>query len=172
MEQFSLPAILDIEASGFGKGSYPIEIGVMTETGKQHSWLVHPEEDWVHWKIEAEKLHGIPRSRLLEEGLRPSVIADKLNEIFEGQILYSDGWGFDSGWLSLLYYVADRKMFFKLETLPKILSEYQLAHWDQTKADIESQRKLPDHRAGIDALLIQETYKKTFVCEQLENTRS
>ncbi|MDN3649732.1 hypothetical protein QWZ13_12500 [Reinekea marina] len=169
MEQFSLPAILDIEASGFGKGSYPIEIGVMTEAGRQHSWLIRPEDDWVHWREEAEALHGISREKLLKEGLPTSEIADKLNELFEGQMLYSDGWGFDSGWLNLLYYVSGRKMFFKLDTLPKILSEYQLEHWDQTKAEIEMHRELPDHRAGIDAFLIQETYKKTFVSEQIEN---
>ena len=170
MEQFSLPAILDIEASGFGKGSYPIEIGVMTDSGKQHSWLIYPEDDWLHWKSEAEALHGISRQQLLDEGIRPSIIADELNELFEGQILYSDGWGFDSGWLNLLYYVTHKKMFFKLETLPRILSEYQLACWDETKAKIEKQHQLPDHRAGSDAFLIQETYKRTSVSEQIEKS--
>lgn len=156
-----LPAILDIEASGFGKGSYPIEIGVATEQGETHSWLIVPEPDWVHWDIEAEKIHGISREQLRETGHQVSVIAEQLNEMLEGQILYSDGWGFDSGWLALLYYNARRTMTFRLETLPRILSEYQMTHWDETKQRIRASHGLSHHRAGVDARVLQLTYEAT-----------
>lgn len=162
MELFRLPAILDIEASGFGQGSYPIEIGVAADNGEQYSWLIRPEHDWTHWSLEAESLHGISREQLLSEGLKPSIVADELNDLFEGQVLYSDGWGFDSGWLSLLYYVARKNMYFKLETLPRILSEYQLEHWNDEKERLRTQKQITLHRAASDALLIQETYRKTY----------
>ena len=35
-----LPTILDIEASGFGPGSYPIEIGFVTGAGKAWCSLI------------------------------------------------------------------------------------------------------------------------------------
>ena len=161
------PAILDIEASGFGKGSFPIEIGVAAETSVIYSWLVKPEHDWVHWQQEAEQLHGISRQQLMDEGEPAVVIASQLNELFEGQTLYSDGWGFDSGWLSLLFYVAGKNMLFKLETLPRILSEYQLCHWDDKKTQIRSKKGFSLHRASEDAALLQLTYLETARDEQL-----
>jgi hypothetical protein len=167
LERNRTPAILDIEASGFGKGSYPIEIGIADENSDTHSWLVLPEKDWTHWHDEAEKLHKINREELFSHGEKPVVIANKLNELFEGQILYSDGWGFDSGWLNLLFYVAGKNMFFKLETLPRILTEYQLEHWDNAKQEIRAKHNLVHHRAKDDAKLLQLTFKQTAMDEQL-----
>lgn len=166
-----LPAILDIEASGFGKGSYPIEIGVATEHGDTHSWLVAPEPDWEHWDAEAERIHGISRQQLRYEGQPVTVIAEQLNEMLEGQILYSDGWGFDSGWLALLYYSARRTMTYRLETLPRILSEYQMKHWDETKEGIRISHGLSHHRAGMDARVLQLTYEATALRETQKKLR-
>ncbi len=168
MDRNRNPAILDIEASGFGKGSYPIEIGVAAENGKSYSWLVFPESDWTHWQSEAAQLHRITREDLLRDGVKPAVIAETLNELFEGQTLYSDGWGFDSGWLSLLFYVARKTMLFKLETLPRILSEYQLEHWDRVKAELRMKHGWVHHRAEQDAKLLQLTYQKTAINETLK----
>jgi hypothetical protein len=160
-----LPGIIDIEASGFGRGSYPIEIGVATESAEEMSWLVRPESDWDHWDEKAAQLHGITRAQLFSDGVGVDTIADQLNEVLEGQILYSDGWGFDSGWLALLYYCARRTMTFRLETLPRILSEFQLTVWDQTKLKIRSEHEMSRHRAGRDARLLQLTYEATSMME-------
>lgn len=162
-----MPAILDIEASGFGKGSYPIEIGVAADDGRQFSWLVYPQDDWVHWHADAEALHKIPRSKLLTSGLPVGEIARAMNSLFEGQTLYSDGWGFDSGWLNLLFYCANQSMHFKVETLPKILTEFQFQHWDAMKQELRKKHKLLHHRAAEDAKLIQLTYQRTALDEQL-----
>jgi hypothetical protein len=167
LDRSRTPAILDIEASGFGKGSYPIEIGVATEESETKSWLIKPEQDWTHWHEEAEALHKITRNDLLTDGLSSRDVVDQLNELLEGQTVYSDGWGFDSGWLSLLFYVANRKMLFKLETLPRILSPYQLEIWDKTKAELRQKHGLVHHRAADDAKLIQLTFQKTLIDEQL-----
>ena len=167
MDRNRTPAILDIEASGFGKGRYPIEIGVAAEDVKSYSWLVYPESDWTHWRPEAAELHKISRDELYKDGLKPAFIAETLNELFEGQTLYSDGWGFDSGWLSLLYYVARKTMLFRLETLPRILSEHQLEQWDEVKADLRAKHGWVHHRAEQDAKLLQLTYLKTAIDEQL-----
>jgi len=161
------PAILDIEASGFGKGSYPIEIGVASETGDTISWLIKPQIDWIHWKEEAAELHGITRIELIEKGNEPIDVANALNEQFEGRTLYSDGWGFDSGWLNLLFYVAGKSMFFKIETLPRILSEYQMENWELVKNDLRKKQRLGHHRAGVDAKLLQMTFQATARDEQL-----
>lgn len=45
-----LPTILDIEASGFGRGSYPIEVGFVAGDGTLFCGLVRPEPDWLDRK--------------------------------------------------------------------------------------------------------------------------
>lgn len=171
MNLFYAPAVLDIEASGFGKGSYPIEIGVCGDDGSTFSWLVLPEKDWTHWEDEAFQLHGITRERLFDEGSKASFIAEQLNELFEGQVLYSDGWGVDSAWLSLLYYSARKSMLFKLDTLPRVLSEFQLTQWESTKAAMRLKHQLTHHRAAEDAKLVQLTFVETYKEENLLSNR-
>lgn len=170
MERSKSPTVLDIEASGFGRGSYPIEIGVATADGQAHSWLVRPEMDWTHWQAEAQQLHGITRVHLESEGLRARDVADTLNEMLEGQTLYSDGWGVDSGWLSRLYHAARKTMFFRLDTLPRILSDYQLQHWAEVKEMLREKHRLTQHRAAQDAKLLQLTYQQTALDEQLQKS--
>jgi hypothetical protein len=40
------PAIIDIEASGFGPDGYPIEIGVALSSGQTFCALILPEPEW------------------------------------------------------------------------------------------------------------------------------
>lgn len=156
-----IPLILDIEASGFGKGSYPIEIGLAMPDQQVHSFLIKPEPDWTHWDTEAEEIHGLSREQLQQEGLSIGLVATTLNELLEGQVAYSDGWGFDSSWLSLLFYTANQKQTFRLETLTRILSEKQLELWDHTRKEIMDEWGVQRHRASIDARLLQETFIRT-----------
>lgn len=74
------PPIIDLEASGFGRGSYPIEVGIALENREIHSFLIKPEDDWTHWSDEAEQIHGISREQLQAEGMCIEDIALKLNE--------------------------------------------------------------------------------------------
>ena len=48
------PIVLDIEASGFGRDSYPIEIGYVLPDGGSYCTLVRPEANWTHWDPEAQ----------------------------------------------------------------------------------------------------------------------
>ena len=64
----TLPTVLDIEASGFGRGSYPIEVGIARADGSCCAFLIQPLDEWVHWDPKAELLHGISRERLMKEG--------------------------------------------------------------------------------------------------------
>ena len=49
------PTIIDVEASGFGPYSYPIEIGVALDNGDKYCTLILPAPAWTHWDEEAEK---------------------------------------------------------------------------------------------------------------------
>jgi hypothetical protein len=57
------PIIIDVEASGLGHGSYPIEVGFALADGETHCRLIKPEEDWQHW-FEASFEEYAPESTL------------------------------------------------------------------------------------------------------------
>ncbi|WP_106479040.1 hypothetical protein [Phytohalomonas tamaricis] len=153
-----LPIILDVEASGFGRGSYPIEVGLARADGSTCAFLVQPVDEWVHWDPKAELLHGISRDRLQREGLPVIEVARWLNdELADEGLAYSDSWGYDNTWLSLLFYHADMLPRFRLESLRRLLNEQQLVVWSETKQAIIEQEGIRRHRAGEDVRLLQMT---------------
>lgn len=166
-----LPFVIDIEASGFGSGSYPIEIGVALSDGRLLSRLIKPMDHWVHWQDSAEKLHGISRERLCDEGCDPHEVAAELNELLHDQTVYTDGWGVDRGWLALLFYECGMAQRFKLEAIFRLLNEPQLESWAKSRELVVKQSGLVPHRAGSDALLVQDTYIYTTDPEFYEEHR-
>ena len=156
-----VPAIVDIEASGFGVGSYPIEVSVVLSDQSIHCFLIRPEESWVHWDKNAEALHGISREMLHEHGRPIREVADGLNRLLRSQTVYSDAWSYDSSWLGKLYDAADMLQGFRLETLRVILSERQMAIWEAVRLEVVDELKLKRHRASADARIIQVTYGRT-----------
>ncbi|MFT4563003.1 MAG: hypothetical protein ACI9BW_002755 [Gammaproteobacteria bacterium] len=153
--------IVDIEGSGFGGRSYPIEVGVAMPDGGKYCSLVRPPTQWTHWDDSAEQVHHISRDTLHSHG-RPVVeVAGELNERFAGETLYSDGWVVDKPWLITLFFAACIDMEFRVSPLEMILSEPQMAIWHETKDHISVNSDSPRHRASHDAWVIQETYKQT-----------
>jgi len=157
-----LPILLDIEASGFGRGSYPIEVGIARADGSTCAFLIQPLEEWTHWDPKAELLHGISRGRLHREGYPVIEVARWLNdELSADGIAYSDSWGYDNTWLSLLFHHASMLPRFRLEALRRLLDESQLERWGAMKEVIIRERGIQRHRAGDDARLLQLTYQRT-----------
>lgn len=157
-----LPILLDIEASGFGRGSYPIEVGLARADGSTCAFLIQPLEEWTHWDPKAELLHGISRGRLHREGHPVIEVARWLNdELAIAGIAYSDSWGYDNTWLSLLFHHAGMLPRFRLEALRRLLDESQLERWGAMKETIIRERGIQRHRAGEDARLLQLTYQRT-----------
>lgn len=42
------PLIIDLEASGFGRDSYPIEVGVALDYDRKFCSLIRPQPQWAH----------------------------------------------------------------------------------------------------------------------------
>ncbi len=154
----TVPPIIDLEASGFGRGSYPIEVGFALENRDIHAFLIKPEADWTHWSQDAEKIHGITRDQLTAEGMSIEDIALKLNEMLRGQTLYSDAWSFDSSWIGRLFDSAGIVQRFRIETINKLLRPEQVEFWHPTKETVLQELGLKAHRAGNDVQVLQETY--------------
>jgi hypothetical protein len=151
------PAVLDVEASGFGRNSYPIEVGFALPSGQVFCMLIRPEPQWTHWDPQAERVHHITRTTLLQRGRPVPVVARLLNEHLRGLTVYSDGWANDYSWLGNLFEVADLSPSFRLENLRALLQEDEADHWHEVKQQAAGERGQQRHRASSDARLLQLT---------------
>ena len=156
-----IPVVIDIEASGFGAGSYPIEIGIVMDDGAAHCFLIQPYADWTHWEVEAEKLHGLTRETAERFGMDGGYVARQLNKFLEDKTVYSDAWSYDNTWLAVLFERAGIAMKFKLEHLARITSEEQQQNWDKVRDRIIEESGLKRHRASADARIVQATWVQT-----------
>lgn len=157
----TMPIIIDVEASGFGSNSYPIEIGVAMEGGQSHCYLLCPLEEWRHWDREAERLHGLSRDQLLTFGKPLKEVALALNNLLGCRTVYSDAWGHDQSWIALLFDAVDMLPSFRIDHVLSITDQDQLPLWDAARAKMEAELDQGRHRASIDAKIIQLTYQRT-----------
>ncbi|MEM7540437.1 MAG: hypothetical protein AAF384_02505 [Pseudomonadota bacterium] len=155
------PTIIDVEASGFGGDSYPIEVGVALGSGRRYCSLIRPEEDWVHWDDSAEDVHHISRDLLFEHGRPGEHVCEQLRDLLHGLTVYSDGWVVDFPWLRKLFATHHREMSFRVSPLDGILSAEQMENWHATKDKVLKESSERRHRASFDAWVIRETYKRT-----------
>jgi hypothetical protein len=155
------PNIIDVEASGFGGMSYPIEVGVALDDGSKYCALISPASGWEHWDASAESVHRIARDILQTHGKAVREVAEELNRRFAGKTLYTDGWSVDKPWLITLFHAAGLDMKFGVSALEMILSEDQMAHWHETKDNVLAESTQNRHRASFDAWVVQETYQRT-----------
>ena len=151
------PAVLDMEASGFGRDSYPIEVGYVLSDGQTYCSLIRPMPGWTHWDPAAERVHRIPQAAVQSNGREVGEVARHLNERLEGQVLYCDGWAHDYTWLATLFEAAGLTPTFRLENLRVLLSERELAYWDVLKRQVTQEMRLQRHRASSDAKVLQRT---------------
>jgi hypothetical protein len=157
LRMVELPAVLDIEASGFGRDSYPIEVGFVLPDGESFCSLIRPAPGWTHWDPEAEQVHHISRDTLFKHGRGVDEVAALLNDRLAGRTVYSDAWSHDYTWLAVLFEEAGRVPSFKLESLRKLLTDSEAAAWHDATTRQRAESAMPRHRASSDAKLLQMT---------------
>ena len=155
-----LYSFIDIEASGFGSASYPIEVGCVFPDGTGYCSLIKPEPDWLHWDESAEKVHGIPRELLFRHGRTPHNVATELNAKLSGKRVVTDAWYHDFNWIHRLFDAAALVPRFELMDLRSLLDDEKAARWDTVKADVQAELSLQRHRASHDARILHMTYQK------------
>ncbi len=156
-----IPTIIDVEASGFGQGSYPIEIGVALPDGQTACFLIKPHVEWQHWDGAGEKAHGISRKILETQGKSLNEVAQALNTLLAGKTVYSDAWSFDSSWIALLYHKAELPQMFKIAQLQTLFQELHYELWHPVHEQVRRDLNITRHRASSDAYLIQQTFLKS-----------
>jgi hypothetical protein len=158
----SLPCVLDIEASGFGRGSYPIEIGFVLPDGTAYCTLIVPDHSWTHWDGDAERVHGISRSLLQRHGRSAREVAVELNHRLAGRTVYCDNWAHDYAWLARLFETAAVHPSFKLRHLRELMSENAAEQFDDTREIVARNLQLRRHRASSDARVLQLSLAKVW----------
>jgi hypothetical protein len=151
----ALPCVLDIEASGFGRGSYPIEIGFVLPDGTAYCTLIAPDASWTHWDGAAERVHGISRSLLQRHGRSAHEVATELNQRLAGRTVYCDNWAHDYAWLACLFESAATNPSFRLRHLRELMSETAAERFDDTREVVARNLQLRRHRASSDARVLQ-----------------
>ncbi|MDT7836761.1 3'-5' exonuclease [Aquabacterium sp. OR-4] len=149
------PCVIDIEASGFGRGSYPVEVGYAHADGRAWCTLVSPAADWLHWDDSAEQVHGISRAMLASHGRPPAEVARRLNEDLAGLTVYTDAWGHDYAWLARLFDAAGTPQRFRLEAVSTLLDASRMPDLDRLRQQAFPALGIVRHRASSDARALQ-----------------
>lgn len=150
-----LPCVIDIEASGFGNGSWPVEVGYVLPDGSAFCTLVRPAPGWTHWDDEAQRLHGIALDSARLLGREAAEVARLLNDGLRGQTVYCDGWARDYAWLGKLFETARCAPKFRLEAVQRLLAEPELVRLDGLLPAVRAELGLTRHRASTDARVLQ-----------------
>ncbi|MGV6819462.1 MAG: hypothetical protein ACWA5T_03070 [Parvularcula sp.] len=153
-------AFIDVEASGLGPNSWPIEVGWGFVGTDPRAVLIKPADSWsmVAWEKSAEALHRISPIQLVTEGKKPIEAALGLNAALAGAQVYSDAPDYDSFWLFRLYDAAGIKPNFRLFDLGDLLRPI----WEGEPAelvDLASAEAPHIHRAAADVRHLQKMYE-------------
>lgn len=139
---------IDLEASGLGAESYPIEVAWKNDvTGEQDSFLINPDtaENWNYWDEHAEEMHGIEREELNAKGLDIISACKRLNQKLKDKILISDAVEFDLFWVTRLFDATGIKPNFTMAGLDRVLSKEQRIQFGfLAKAQHRKHRALED----------------------------
>lgn len=160
------PCVLDIEASGFGRASYPIEVGYVLPDGRARCTLIRPPAHWTHWDDAAEQVHHISRDTLLRHGRPAADVARMLNDDLAGHTVYCDGWGHDYPWLAALFDEAGLAPRFRLESVRALLPEAVLARLPDLQRQVRQELGVGRHRASHDARTLQVALERVAATSQ------
>ncbi|MDO6565106.1 hypothetical protein Q4488_17150 [Amphritea sp. 1_MG-2023] len=147
---------LDLEASGLGPRSYPIEVAWKSTAGKSDNFLINPDSvsGWDFWDEYAEELHNLCRTEVCRKGVSADAACTRLNEQLAGQDVLSDAWEFDDFWLTRLFEATGQTMAFRLIGLPALLNPEELLQFQLIcKGQWRQHRAMSDVDHIIEAIL-------------------
>lgn len=153
-------AFVDIEASGLGSKSWPVEVGWAFEEGAATSILVRPDKSWSDdaWDAGAERLHGLDRARLDAEGLDAREVCAAMNGALVDAEVYSDAPDWDGFWLFRLFSAGGVKQAFALKDFGRLMRP--LVDGRESALFQRAARLAPRrHRAADDARHLQTLYR-------------
>ncbi len=153
-------AFLDLEASGLGPASWPVEVGWCFLSGRPQTMLIKTADGWpdTAWDPAAEKLHGLSRAKLARAGRPPRIICETMNDALADAVVYSDAPDWDGFWLYRLFEAAKIRRRFDLLNFAELFERVSPARFNEAKA--VAQAKTPHrHRARPDVLHMRALFR-------------
>ena len=161
-------AILDVEASALGPGSFPIEVGVALVRGPSEplavgAKLIRPTIEWLEagvWSKSSEAVHGIPLELIQREGEAVEEVCDWLNGLLgRNTIVATDAPRYDQDWLDTLFAAAGREQKFRIFDFQVFTRDFSV---DQHRhlAYLLGKDSAP-HRAAADAFRLTSKLMET-----------
>lgn len=148
--------VIDVEASGLGPESYPIEIawGHRFDPTKFDTFLIKPADGWVYWDTYAESaIHCISRSQLQREGISIAEAVERLDDALQGAVVYSDYVPADRPWWVKLYRELGRDLPFEFRPVQTLIPPAKEASYSlRLDASPTEHRALEDVRKIIQTL--------------------
>jgi hypothetical protein len=139
---------LDIEASGLGTRSYPIEIAWKQLDGlDEEDFLIDPLTgyNWTDWDENAAEVHGLTLEELHQDGISVQEACARLNERLNGKQVYSDAFEFDYFWITRLFDAGRVKPQFRLMGLDDLLNKDELELYKEVASQSPRlHRAMPD----------------------------
>lgn len=147
--------IIEYEASGIDKQSYPLYVGIFNGTDSYYS-TIKPLPEWTHWDYSSQAIHHLKRLDLVQSGKSPPEVAQSLNHKLVGETVYCDSDYWDDYWNKRLFDGAGLQAGFEIRDLralferePELISEfYRLKH------SLPGSMSLTLHHALDDAKII------------------
>lgn len=140
---------IDIEASGLGDNSFPLEIGWTKDGIDIHEFFIKPHVSWdiEEWDPNAENLHGISKDFILENGINSIDIALIMNEHLSGYTLLSDSHLNDIKWINKLFVSNEIKREFKIVSIDLFLNKLGLTDDQVHQAFFEARKLSPPNNS-------------------------
>ncbi len=149
--------IMDFEASGLSKKSYPIEVGV-TNGSDSEDFLIKPMSHWTFWNADAESTHGISKSELNTKGVDSLEVVKFLNKKLNNSIVYCDSINWDGFWLNVLFSDRGITPSFKLLDIHDLLeTDHIFEKYIKAKTGLINSGAYKEHRALDDAKVIYQS---------------
>ena len=161
-------AILDVEASALGPGSFSIEVGVALVRGPSEpigvgAKLIQPTTDWIEtgvWSKSSEAVHGIPLDLLKQQGEEVGVVCDWLNRLLgSNTVVATDAPRYDQDWLDTLFEAAGREQKFRIFDFQVLTRDFSADQHRHLAYRLRHDR-VP-HRAAADALRLASVLMET-----------
>lgn len=153
-------AFIDLEASGLGPKSWPVEVAWAFLDGPAEALLIRPDAAWPNeaWEEGAEALHGISREVLARDGRDLREVCEALNRALKGVEVYSDAPDWDSFWLIRLFTTSGVRQEFTIRDYAGLVAPMLGEETDQLLE--RAARMAPRrHRASDDVVHLQTLYR-------------
>ena len=162
-----LPTFIDIEASGLGNTSFPIEVAWNDSEGAITNRLVKPVADWTSWDPEAERIHGITRDELDAGGISPAEMCALIRESLSGASAYSDAPELERFWLNRLFQAGEGVdcpiLILGVSKVPQIRTIcYERGLYDRLKKQAVDEVGIV-HRADADVSILMNVFEQAKV---------